>query len=99
MMNEKRNRDVVAKKVITLCDGTGCMNRGSRDVLRAIKSTLRERGLSYKDVKVNLSGCLGMCEKGPVMTVNPGYTLYGNVTEKDVPEIIDQHIVSGKPVT
>jgi NADH:ubiquinone oxidoreductase subunit F (NADH-binding)/(2Fe-2S) ferredoxin/NAD-dependent dihydropyrimidine dehydrogenase PreA subunit len=39
-----------------------------------------------------------MCAKGPVMAVNPQYTVYGNVTADDIPEIISSHILKNKPV-
>jgi NADP-reducing hydrogenase subunit HndC len=55
--------------------------------------------LSLQDkVKINVSGCLGMCDKGPVMIVYPGYTIYGNVTEKDIPEILQEHIINKRPI-
>ncbi|MBD3380168.1 MAG: NADH-quinone oxidoreductase subunit NuoF [Candidatus Omnitrophica bacterium] len=98
-MAEKYKRDdVVAARVITLCDGPGCMHKGSKELLSALKDGFREKGLSYRDVKVNLSGCLGMCARGPVMIVNPGYTIYGNVGKADLEEILEEHIIKGKPV-
>ncbi len=82
---------------ITLCDGPTCMQKNSKQLAAAIEKELAARGFTEK-VGINLSGCLGMCQKGPVMVVNPGYTIYGNVTESDIPEIIEQHIVKKKPV-
>jgi len=76
--------------VITLCDGPSCMHKKSKDLKEAIEKELAKRNLSNK-VRVNISGCLGMCKHGPVMIINPKYTIYGNVTEKDIPELIEAH--------
>jgi NADH:ubiquinone oxidoreductase subunit F (NADH-binding)/(2Fe-2S) ferredoxin/NAD-dependent dihydropyrimidine dehydrogenase PreA subunit len=39
-----------------------------------------------------------MCEKGPVVVINPGYTVYGSVTPADIQEIVEEHLVNGRPV-
>ncbi|MEW5759039.1 MAG: NADH-quinone oxidoreductase subunit NuoF [Candidatus Omnitrophota bacterium] len=83
--------------VITLCDGPSCMQKKSKELQEIIEKQLDNLGVRQK-VQINLSGCLGMCAKGPVMVINPGYTIYGNISEKDVPEIIESHIVKKKPL-
>jgi len=83
--------------VIILCDGPTCMHKRSKQLEAVIKGELAARNLQ-KRVRVMVSGCLGMCSKGPVMVVNPKYTVYGHVTEKDIPEIIEQHVMKGRPV-
>ena len=82
---------------ITLCDGPSCMQKRSKEIVSAIEGELKKNGLVDK-VGINLSGCLGMCTKGPIMIINPGYTIYGGFAEKDIAEIIDQHILKHKPV-
>jgi len=76
--------------VITLCDGPSCMHKKSKELKSAIEKELEKRSLSNK-VRINISGCLGMCKKGPIMIINPNYTIYGGVTEKDIHEIIHAH--------
>ena len=82
---------------ITLCDGPSCMQKNARRLHTIVEQELAKRDLSDK-VSINISGCLGMCNKGPVMVVNPHYTVYGNVTENDVAEIIEEHIVNKRPL-
>ncbi len=82
---------------ITLCDGTSCIRKQSKQLHQVLDRELEKHGLKDK-VSIHLSGCLGMCAKGPVMIVNPGYVMYGNITENDIPEIIESHIVNNKPV-
>jgi (2Fe-2S) ferredoxin len=45
-----------------------------------------------------MSGCLDQCEHGPTVVVYPDAVWYGGVTPNDVDEIIESHIVNGKPV-
>ncbi len=82
---------------ITLCDGTGCIQKDSLSIRHALTRELAKQGLT-DNVRVTLSGCLGMCEKGPIVVINPGYTIYGSVTAADIPEIVEQHLVKGQPL-
>jgi len=80
-----------------VCDGTPCINSGARTLTSALQEQLDRHGLRDR-VTISLSGCLGMCDKGPILVVNPGYTIYGHVTEADIPEIIEEHLVHGRPL-
>lgn len=76
----------------------GCCNPDGSDALqKAFKKALAERGV--KRVRANKSGCLDQCEKGPSVVVYPDAVWYGKVTEADVNEIVEQHIIGGRPVT
>ena len=83
--------------IITICDGTGCIQKGNAAIRKALEQQLKEHNLT-NDVRITLSGCLGMCEKGPIVVINPGYTIYGNVTAADIPEIVEEHLVKGQPL-
>lgn len=54
----------------------------------------------HKDgqVRINNAGCLNRCELGPVMVVYPEAIWYTWVDQADMDEIIDSHLVNGKPV-
>ena len=60
---------------------------------------VKELGISGEGrVRVNQAGCLDRCEEGPVCVVYPEGTWYTYVDEADVDEIIDSHLINGKPV-
>jgi (2Fe-2S) ferredoxin len=83
---------------ITVCEGTSCLRKREAGRFHTLLlEQLKEHGLQDK-VKINISGCLGMCAKGPLMVVNPGYTIYGGLKDKDVAEIVEQHLIKHKPV-
>ena len=45
------------------------------------------------------TGCHGLCEAGPLVTFEPDKLFYTHVTVKDVPEIVEETILSGKTIT
>ena len=73
-----------------------CDPTGSEALHKAFKKALAERGV--KRVRANKAGCLDQCEHGPNLVVYPDGVWYGAVTEADVAEIIEEHIIGGKPV-
>ena len=52
----------------------------------------------HGNIRINQSGCLDRCEKGPVLVVYPEGTWYTYVDMQDIDEIIDSHLVGGKVV-
>src|ERR1700682_6554225 len=77
----------------------GCCNPSGDGELHALlKAKLAERGVPRRSVRANDAGCLDQCEIGPTGVVYPDAVWYGHVTPADVDEIIESHIVGGKPV-
>ena len=74
-----------------------CAAKGGAEVAAAFKSKLYERGFK-RIVRANKAYCLDQCAKGVTVVVYPEGTWYGRVTVDDVDEIIDEHIVGGRPV-
>ena len=44
------------------------------------------------------TGCFGLCALGPIMIVYPEGTFYSRVTNEDVSEIVEEHLLKGRPV-
>lgn len=74
-----------------------CCDKGSKEIRALLKNRLTELGLKSK-VRANASGCLDACEYGVTVLVYPEQIWYGGVTLDDVEEIIQQHIINGKPI-
>ncbi|HTC63741.1 MAG TPA: hypothetical protein VK709_12930 [Candidatus Saccharimonadales bacterium] len=75
-----------------------CDPSGNAELHRVFKEKLKQRGIPNSRVRANKSGCLDQCEVGPTVVVYPDSVWYGGVTAADVDEIIDAHIVGGRPV-
>jgi (2Fe-2S) ferredoxin len=77
----------------------GCCNpSGDAQLHGLFKDKLKQRGIPGDKVRANKSGCLEQCEVGPTVVVYPDAVWYGGVTAEDVDEIIDSHIIGGRPV-
>ncbi|MCF4152481.1 (2Fe-2S) ferredoxin domain-containing protein [Dethiosulfovibrio sp. F2B] len=79
--------------------GTCGIAAGAREVMDAVLKEIDKRGL--KDVSVQTTGCIGMCQEEPLLDViypNKGRITYGRVTPEDVPRIVSEHVVNGRIV-
>ena len=79
--------------------GTCGIAAGARDTMKAILETIEKD--SVNGVLVTQTGCIGVCEKEPIVQVvlgtNPKVS-YGKVTPEVAKQIIKDHVVNGKVV-
>ena len=88
-----RQRDTIQSS-IRICN-TGCRARKSVRVAAALDREIKARGLT-ETVAVRKTGCHGFCELGPILVVEPGNIFYCRVNAEDIPDIINETILSGK---
>ena len=74
-----------------------CADKGAEAVREAFKKKLHERGMKGR-MRANAAGCLDQCEHGVTIVVYPEQVWYGGVRVEDVDEIIEQHLIGGRPV-
>ena len=74
-----------------------CASKGSMQMFTKLKMTVRER-LPNASIRVNRAGCLDLCERGAALVVYPEGVWYGGVTADDVDEIVESHLLNGRPV-
>lgn len=82
------------------CASTPCLSSGGDAVQAACKDAIREYGLDAQ-VQTVATGCMGPCSRGPVVTVqeqDKPDTIYENVTPEVAREIVERHLLRGKPV-
>ncbi|HXX57714.1 MAG TPA: NADH-ubiquinone oxidoreductase-F iron-sulfur binding region domain-containing protein [Thermodesulfovibrionales bacterium] len=82
---------------IMLCGGTGCTAAGSLKIRQTLKDEIKSRGLS-SEINILLTACNGFCAQGPVMIVYPDKVFYQKVSMADVPIIVEEHLIKGRPV-
>ncbi|MBQ8859524.1 MAG: NAD(P)H-dependent oxidoreductase subunit E [Clostridia bacterium] len=82
---------------VLICGGTGCTSSNSMKIGDALEQQIVEKGLAG-EIQVVRTGCFGLCALGPVMIVYPEGTFYCNVKIEDVPEIVEEHLLKGRPV-
>lgn len=90
---------MAARKRIELmvCAGTGCVSGGAFKIMDALKMELEEQGLQH-EVSVVTTGCNGFCGQGPLMVVVPDNIFYGWLSTEDIPFLVEEHFLKGRPV-
>ena len=75
---------------ITVCIGSSCHIKGSRQVVESLQSLIAENGL--KD-RVELAGtfCMGKCQQGVCVTVD---VVFCSVSPETVNEFFESHVLN-----
>ncbi|MBX3652403.1 MAG: (2Fe-2S) ferredoxin domain-containing protein [Burkholderiales bacterium] len=76
------------------CESKG----GSAMRNHAKKQLLKLAPGKARDVRINLAGCLNRCVEGPVVVIYPDAVWYTYVDEEDINEIVEEHLIGGRPV-
>jgi (2Fe-2S) ferredoxin len=93
---------------VFVCTGKSCSAVDSADVKAAFERELLARGILFGKEKkgknprgsVVVTECasVGFCAIGPTVMVYPDGIWYAQVSTKDVPEIVEEHLLSGRVV-
>lgn len=76
-----------------------CAQHNAFELFTYAKNRIKELGLSGAGkIRVNKAGCLDACNLGPVMVIYPEGTWYTFIDTNDIEEIIQSHLLEGKPV-
>ncbi|MCC3145024.1 NADH-quinone oxidoreductase subunit NuoF [Halanaerobium sp. Z-7514] len=89
--------ETIYRSHVLVCTGTGCVSSGAKDLKTTLEKELTAKDMSG-EVKIVETGCHGFCEKGPIMIIYPEGVFYCEVNEKDVKEIVDEHLLKGRTV-
>ena len=82
---------------LLLCGSTGCHASGSQEIKAALERELRSNGLD-SEIRIVETGCNGFCAQGPIMVVQPDGILYQKLKKKDIPYLVQEHFLKGRPV-
>ena len=82
---------------LMVCAGTGCVAGGAFQIMEELKKELKNRELN-EEVSVIATGCNGFCGQGPLMVVLPDNIFYGWLTLDDIPHLVEEHFLKGRPV-
>ena len=94
LRKELANERETGKPLIAVCNGTACHPYGCAQIIEAFKQELSKQGLEKK-AELRITGCHGLCEKGPIAVIQPGDIFYQQIKLEDVPEIISETISKG----
>ena len=96
------------KMRVLVCAGTGCVANGSLAVYDAFRRGVAEKGIPVKvklreeaghePYAINICGCHGFCQMGPLVRIEPSGVFYHHVKIDDVAEIIERHLLDNQLV-
>lgn len=80
--------------------GDCCNNHGAQKARDYVKNKVKELGISNRQnsIRINTAGCMDRCDKGPVIVVYPEGIWYTYAGERDLDEIITEHLQHGRIV-
>ena len=82
---------------LMLCTGTGCVAGGAFRIYETLEEEIQKQGLE-KEISVVITGCNGFCGQGPLLVVQPDEIFYGFLTPEDIPFLVQEHFLKGRPV-
>ncbi|MFV0562302.1 (2Fe-2S) ferredoxin domain-containing protein [Malaciobacter mytili] len=74
-----------------------CVNQQTQELFSHLAQTLMQKGV-FGPVQAIRTSCLGRCQMGPVMLVEPGHYMYSHLSKEKIDKIVEQHILGGEPV-
>jgi (2Fe-2S) ferredoxin len=75
-----------------------CVTEQTQDLFNHMAQGLMLKGIMGLVQPIRTS-CLGRCQMGPVMMVEPGHHMYVKLDKIKIDRIIDEHIIGGNPIT
>ncbi len=82
---------------LMVCAGTACVSCGSLGIKKILEDEIQKQGLE-NEILVVTTGCNGFCGQGPIMAVQPDGIFYQKLTPKDIPHLVEEHFLKGRPV-
>ncbi len=73
------------KNRVRVCCGTACVASGAKKVVKGLEEESERKGIDLEIVK---TGCQGLCQKGPVMKVEPHGFFYQKVSGTDAVNLV-----------
>ena len=84
--------------VFVCTSGETCPTQGDVEkMVKTLRTAVATAG-KHKEVRVNKSGCFSQCGHGPMIVIYPENVWYHGVAESDLAEIVESHILGGRPV-
>jgi NADH-quinone oxidoreductase subunit F len=87
---------LVRNHILISIDATTIM-AGARSVEKALTEEIAKQGLT-DEIAVLETGGIGTTSQGVIIIVYPESVYYGNVTVEDIPELVIEHLLKGRPV-
>jgi len=92
-----RSQDRTGIRSVRLCMGTGCQAKGAARLYELFEEAIKQSGQAGP-IEVKPTGCHGLCQRSPIVVVEPAGIFYQQVEEPDVAEIFRETVLGGRAV-
>lgn len=82
------------KPTVSVCGGSACRASGSKKVVNNIRDEAERRGLN---IEIKVTGCRGLCSRGPNVKVEPQGIFYTKVKPDMVPQLMGYTFMASSP--
>ncbi len=82
---------------LLVCAGAGCVSSGCYAVRDALVAALKDAGLT-EQVSLQETGCIGTCDLGPSLVIQPDDVFYTKLKPEDMARIVQQHLQDGQVI-
>ena len=82
---------------VMICTCTNCISNGALTIKNCLETEIGRKDLQ-DDVRIVQTGASGLCVKGPILMVQPDGIFYQYLKEKDIPNLVEEHFLKGRPV-
>lgn len=90
---------------VFVCTGASCSKKESEKTLEKFWEVLKAKNLLHGkrgsfdgSVIVTTCGSMGFCQTGPAVLIYPDGIWYHSVTEDDVEDLVESHLINGSPL-
>jgi (2Fe-2S) ferredoxin len=80
-----------------ICTCTNCVSNGALQIKESLEDEIQNRSLQ-DEIHIIPTGASGLCVMGPILIVQPEGVFYRSLTAKDVPHLVEEHFLKGRPV-
>jgi NADH:ubiquinone oxidoreductase subunit F (NADH-binding)/NAD-dependent dihydropyrimidine dehydrogenase PreA subunit/(2Fe-2S) ferredoxin len=85
------------KKRVIISSATCGLAFGAKKLVETVKNEIETQNLQ-DEIDLRVTGCLGFCEREPILLVYPHNIFYPRPPLEKVPEIITESVMKGNPV-
>ena len=82
---------------VLLCTCTMCVSVGALGIKKKLEEEIKKFDLE-NEIQIILTGSSWLCTKGPTLIVQPDDVVYQYVKDKDIQNLVEEHLLKGRPV-
>ncbi len=88
---------LLTKTIVYVCCGTGCLANNSMEVYKELKKFIEKYNVKAEiETIIKATGCNGLCEKGPLVKIEPYNICYSKVKPSHAEEIVKKTLIDNE---